>query len=206
MPIQNCGLISKRLPAGPCDLGWVGLGQAAVGDAPSRVALIDEFVRCVKYLPFQERADACLRLARDVQTPLPTDLMMASDHVRQLVAQGMEVGAHTHNHPILARLSTKEASAQIVTGRDALADLLSAPPTLFAYPNGKPNLDYGAEHVDLVKQAGFSAAVSVSMGTASQGSDHFQIPRFIPWDRDPRRLALRILAHPHRHPDTLMAN
>jgi peptidoglycan/xylan/chitin deacetylase (PgdA/CDA1 family) len=196
----------RRLPDGACDLGWIGLGQPLIGDAASRVALIDEFVRCVKYLPFQERADACLRLAQGVKEPLPTDLMMVSDHVRQLVSQGMEVGAHTHNHPILARLSPEEAAAQIVKSRDTLADLLGSTPTLFAYPNGKPNLDYGSEHVDLVKQAGFSAAVSVSMGTASRTSDHFQIPRFIPWDRDPRRLALRILAHPHRHSDTDLAN
>ena len=196
----------RRLPDGPCDLGWIDLGQQLIGDAHSRVALIDEFVRRVKYLPFQERAEVCLRLAQGDHKQLPTDLMMAPDHVRQLLAEGMEVGAHTHNHPILARLNPDEASAQILKGRDTLTDLLGAAPTLFAYPNGKPNLDYGAEHVDLVKQAGFSAAVSVSMGTASRGSDHFQIPRFIPWDTDPRRLALRILAHPHRHSDTMMAN
>jgi peptidoglycan/xylan/chitin deacetylase (PgdA/CDA1 family) len=196
----------RRLPDGAFDLGWIGLGQQLIGDAPSRVTLIDEFVRCVKYLSFQERADACMRLAHAVSEPLPTDLMMVSDHVRQLVAQGMEVGAHTHNHPILARLSPEEASAQIVKSRDTLADLLGSTPTLFAYPNGKPNLDYGAEHVEMVRRAGFSAAVSVSMGTASQGSDPLQIPRFIPWDRDPRRLALRILAHPHRHADSPMAN
>lgn len=196
----------RRLPYGPRDLGWIGLGQQLIGDAPSRVALIDEFVRCVKYLPFQERADACLRLAQDVHEQLPTDLMMTSDQVRQLLAQGMEVGAHTHNHPILARLNPQEALAQIVKSRETLTDLLGATPTLFAYPNGKPNLDYGAEHVEQVRQAGFFAAVSVSMGTASRGSDHFQIPRFIPWDSDPRRLALRILAHPHRHSGTVMAN
>ncbi len=196
----------RRLPDGPCDLEWIGLGQQTIGDASSRVALIDEFVRKVKYLPFQERADACLRLALAAQTALPTDLMMTSEHVRQLLAQGMEVGAHTHNHPILARLNLVEASAQILKSRDTLADLLGATPTLFAYPNGKPNLDYGSDHVELVKRAGFAGAVSVSMGTTSRASDHFQIPRFIPWDRDPRRLALRILAHPHRHSDTLSAN
>ena len=196
----------RRLPAGPCNLEWIGLGQQSVGDTQSRVTLIDEFVRKVKYLPFHERADACQRLANEAPDDLPTDLMMVSEDVRQLLAQGMEVGAHTHNHPILARLDPEEASAQILKGRDALTALLGAPPTLFAYPNGKPNLDYGSEHVDLVKQAGFSGAVSVSMGTANRTSDHFQIPRFIPWDHDPRRLALRILAHPHRHGETLTAH
>ncbi len=196
----------RRLPDGPCDLEWIGLGRPQVVDTLSRVALIDEFVHKVKYLPFHERAEACQRLASAAPETLPTDLMMASEHVPQLLAQGMEVGAHTHNHPILARLSLEEASAQILKSRDTLASLLGAPPPLFAYPNGKPNLDYSAEHVELVKRGGFAGAVSVSMGTAGRTSDHFQIPRFIPWDHDPRRLALRILAHPHRHSETLMAH
>ena len=34
--------------------------------------------------------------------------------------------------------------------------------TLFAYPNGRPNDDYHAEHVRMVKEAGFDAAVSTS--------------------------------------------
>lgn len=196
---------TRRLPDGPCDLEWIGLGRQSIGDQASRVLLIDKFVRAVKYLPFHERVAACQRLAGYTQVKLPTDLMMTSENVRQLSAHGMGVGAHTHDHPILAKLSLADAMTQISRSRDVLANLLGSAPTLFAYPNGKPDLDYGVAHVDQVKRAGFSAAVSVSMGTATQSSDHFQVPRFIPWDRDARRLALRILAHPHRHGDTLTA-
>lgn len=196
----------RLLPEGLCDLEWIGLGQQPIGDIASRVTLIDKFVRAVKYFPFHERAAACQRLAGHTKAKLPQDLMMTPENVRQLFAHGMEVGAHTHEHPILAKLSLEDASAQIKKSRDVLASLLGAPPPLFAYPNGKPDLDYGTSHVELVKRAGFSAAVSVSMGTATQSSDLFQVPRFIPWDRDARRLALRILAHPHRHGGTLTAS
>ena len=190
---------TRRLPTQRCDLEWIGLGKRSIGDIGSRVALIDEFVRRVKYFPFQERAAACQRFAFEVQDTLPTDLMMTSRQVRDLAALGMSVGAHTHDHPILTRLSADEASAQIIKGRDVLTAVLGSAPALFAYPNGKPDIDYRPAHVDSVKRAGFSGAVSVSMGSATRASDHFQVPRFIPWDRDPQRLALRILAHPWRH-------
>ena len=40
---------------------------------------------------------------------------------------------------------------------------------------------------------GFAAAVSTAQGAASRSSDVFQLPRFTPWDRSPRRFGLRLL-------------
>ena len=56
-----------------------------------------------------------------------------------------------------------------------------------------PGQDYGAEHVALARQAGYRAAVSTSWGASSSASDIFQLARFTPWDRAPRRFALRLL-------------
>jgi hypothetical protein len=52
-----------------------------------------------------------------------------------------------------------------------------------AYPNGRPDRDYGAEHVAIVKRLGFLAAVTTAPGAAARGDDLFQLPRFTPWDR-----------------------
>jgi peptidoglycan/xylan/chitin deacetylase (PgdA/CDA1 family) len=125
--------------------------------------------------------------------------MMSSEDVRALKRAGMRIGAHTHEHPILSKLDAAEARAQIVKSREVLADIVGTPPSMFAYPNGKPGLDYTAEHVAMVKEAGFSSAVSVAFGTAARASDHYQIPRFCPWDRDPNRLVMRLVRHPLRH-------
>jgi peptidoglycan/xylan/chitin deacetylase (PgdA/CDA1 family) len=105
----------------------------------------------------------------------------------------MEIGAHTINHPILATLDEKEARAEIVGGKRRLEDITGAPVSLFAFPNGKPGRDYGPRDVDLVKKAGFAAAVSTISGVANRSSDLFQLPRFGPWDRNPRRLGVRLL-------------
>jgi hypothetical protein len=45
--------------------------------------------------------------------------------------------------------------------------------------------------VQLVKQAGFAAAVSTVNGVADRNSDLYQLPRFGPWDRSRHRLGVR---------------
>jgi hypothetical protein len=53
----------------------------------------------------------------------------------------------------------------------------------------------------MVRQAGFDGAVTVAFGTATRATDPFQIPRFVPWDRDPARLVLRVLSNAVRYRD-----
>ena len=64
---------------------------------------------------------------------------------------------------------------------------------LFAYPNGKPGDDYGAEHVRMVHEARFRAAFSTAWGAASRASDVLQLPRFMPWTREPLKFDLLML-------------
>jgi peptidoglycan/xylan/chitin deacetylase (PgdA/CDA1 family) len=119
--------------------------------------------------------------------------MMRDDDVRSLRGSGMEIGAHTATHPILTRLSSADARREINESREYLTAILSEPVSLFAYPNGKPGQDYTAEHVHMVRDAGFGAAVSTAWGVASKDADLFQLPRFTPWDRGPGKFALRLL-------------
>ena len=52
------------------------------------------------------------------------------------VAAGLEVGNHTWDHPCLDRCDPDEQRQQIVAAHEWITDLLGAPTTLFAYPNG----------------------------------------------------------------------
>src|SRR5215468_4359128 len=45
------------------------------------------------------------------------------------------------------------------TAAGKLEALPDAPVSLFAYPNGRPGVDYRVEHVRMVKDLGFEAAV-----------------------------------------------
>ena len=105
----------------------------------------------------------------------------------------MQIGAHTCTHPILARLDTETARAEIVRSKTALEALLQREVSFFAYPNGKPGQDYEREHAEIVRDAGFRAAVSTAPGVATALSDCFQLPRFTPWDRTRARFGLRMI-------------
>ena len=91
--------------------------------------------------------------------------MMRESHVHALRAVGMEIGAHSITHPILTQLTPTEARREIAESGERLAGILREPIKLFAYPNGKPGQDYGPEHVRMVRDAGYSAAVTTASGS-----------------------------------------
>ena len=177
-----------------------GSPQALVptGSDEQRRHVIDDLLRHLKYLPTDERVAAAERLAEIARVAPPTDLMMTTQQLRELHAGGMQIGAHTVTHPILARLDRSAARNEMVAGRAQLEALLDAPVRLFAYPNGKPGTDYTAETVALARCAGFDAAFSTAWGAARRDGDRFQVPRFTPWDRTPWRFGLRMAANLRR--------
>ena len=65
---------------------------------------------------------------------------------------------------------------------------------MFAYPNGRPGQDFTDASVALVRQAGFTAAVTTAKGAAVAGVDLHRLPRYTPWEASRLRFGLR-LAH-----------
>jgi peptidoglycan/xylan/chitin deacetylase (PgdA/CDA1 family) len=187
------------------DLSWLGLGVQKPSDIDSRRTLAYNILRAVKYLPFDEREQACQRLWEMAQPGQKRPrLMMTDEQVRHLASQGMTLGAHTHTHPILSRVELDTARQDIEQNRQLLSNLVGEVPKIFAYPNGRPVCDYSHQHVKLLQDMGFDAAVSSAWGVATRACDRYQLPRFSPWDDDPRRLILRLLknAVTGQHPVT----
>jgi peptidoglycan/xylan/chitin deacetylase (PgdA/CDA1 family) len=177
------------LPAGPEEQT---LGSLPLGSMDERRQAIDRLIGVAKYLPPDDRESFVLAVAGAAQARLPDDLMMRSDQVIALKRAGMTVGGHTVHHPILARLEPAKARQEIAAGKMALEALLQSPVTLFAYPNGKPGRDFMPEHAALVREVGFSLAVTTAPGAASASTDRFLLPRFTPWDRSHFRFGLRM--------------
>jgi peptidoglycan/xylan/chitin deacetylase (PgdA/CDA1 family) len=107
----------------------------------------------------------------------------------------MGVGAHTVSHPILAGLCRERARQEIADSAEVLRGITGMPVALFAYPNGKPGVDFDSQSVDVVRQSGFEAAFTTVSGAANRSSDPHQLPRFAPWDRDRLRFGLRMLGN-----------
>jgi peptidoglycan/xylan/chitin deacetylase (PgdA/CDA1 family) len=192
----NDGIIEtvRLAPAGTHDLSSIGLGIQQLSGSVGRRAAVECLIAALKYRPVKEREAIVERLAAALRSPLPRNLMMTPRQIVKLHAEGMEIGAHTVNHPILRSINEEEARTEIIASKNTLEEITGAPVRLFAYPNGKPGRDYGPEHVRIAREAGFSAAVSTVAGIAHSGSDLFQLPRFSPWDRNPLRLGIRLLA------------
>ena len=182
---------SSELPN--LDLSMLGLGCHRLGSIDDRRAAISSLIGQIKYLPVNERINVTQQVARLARARLPNNLMMTSQEVKSMRNAGMQIGAHTVSHPILARLSRDEAHQEIQASKLFLEQLLGEPVGLFAYPNGKPGEDYLPDSVDVVRELGFDAAVSTKWGASCTGDDVFQIRRFTPWDRTKLRFGARLL-------------
>jgi peptidoglycan/xylan/chitin deacetylase (PgdA/CDA1 family) len=161
-------------------------------DIEARRAAVDCLLAELKYLPMKQRHETAHRLARKANVDLPAEAMMSSQQIKTLRREGMQIGAHTVSHPILATLERDVARHEIGESKRFLEELLGEPVTLFAYPNGKPDKDFTAGDVSLVGRLGFEAAVSTAPGAASMGSDPMQLPRFTPWDRKRSRFGAQL--------------
>ena len=182
----------RAAPGGELDLSRHGFGRHPIGSLTQRRAAIGAILAQLKYLPQPERQSRVDAIAAETGAAPPRDLMMTHDQLRGIAAAGMGIGAHTVSHPILARLDDATARREIADGRDALVAIVRAPVRLFAYPNGRPNVDYATRHVEMARELGFTAAVSTAAGAARAGDSLFELPRFTPWDRSPVQWGMRL--------------
>lgn len=90
----------------------------------------------------------------------------------QLVAiskAGIEIGAHTFNHPDLTTLSAAQVQNQLGPPKTTLENLIGKPVLDFAYPAGR----YDSSVVAAVQAAGYQSAVTTEPGTTHSWGDRF---------------------------------
>ena len=177
------------------DLSELGLPAGAfAGPVEARATALVQALEHLKYQPPGERWERAQELfARLTGGATAPRLMMTDEVVARLPGAGIDVGAHTVNHPILTAVPAAEARTEIEGSRRWVADVTGIAPKSFAYPNGRARRDYDASHVAMVRDAGFSLAVTTDRGCASAASVPYELPRLAPWDRTARRFWLRLL-------------
>ena len=141
-------------------------------------------VDMLKYKSLDDRWNLACRLFEmncpDRQMPR---LMMTRKQVKQLAEMGFDIGAHSVNHAILRELEPSRSSDEITESRDWVAGATGIRPVSFAYPNGRPGVDFGDREESLVEQAGFEVAVSTRWACAITSDSRFSLPRYKPWER-----------------------
>ena len=195
--------VLRNYPGEVLDLRDIDLQCYTLRSHEQRRLAVDSILRQIKHMDPQERIERVNEIQKR-GARLPDDLMLTDAQLRSLAGNGIAIGAHTVNHPILSSISPEAARSEIATSKGDLEALLQEPVDAFAYPNGRPELDYGTEHRDIVRELGFKVAVSTHWGVGTTGSDRYQLPRFTPWDRQPLRFTGRLLAN-YRQLDPLLA-
>lgn len=174
-------------------LGWRGLSMSALepylrGDKRGRVVgitLDDGYVNNLTHaLPVLRRhgfSATCYMVSGqlgganvwDAESGIPAKPLMNREQLRAWVAGGQEVGAHTRHHVDLRAVDTATARDEIAGCRAELEALVDAPVRHFCYPYGY----FGAEHVALVREAGYATATTTQRARVQPSDDLLQLPR-----------------------------
>ncbi len=93
--------------------------------------------------------------------------------LRDLMAQGWEIGGHTATHPHLDALDNTQAYEEIVSGKQEIEQTLGLVLRTFCYPFGHIN----ERTPQLVSDAGFLGACTVRSGLAARSHDIYRLPR-----------------------------
>jgi peptidoglycan/xylan/chitin deacetylase (PgdA/CDA1 family) len=115
----------------------------------------------------------------------PGTRLMTWDELRELEANGIEVGGHTVSHAVLPNLPLARAQAEIAGCFEQLVAGLGHAPRHFAYPNGY----YTPSIRRLVAEAGFAAALTTEDAENRRGGDAFALKRKVLWENSTLGLA-----------------
>lgn len=100
--------------------------------------------------------------------------LMDAAQVRDWLAAGHQIGAHTMTHPDLTEIPPAQAREEISASRKALEDAFGQPVEHFCYPYGTRN-----EAVrDLVAEAGFRTACTTDRGVNTRSTPPLEIARW----------------------------
>ena len=103
---------------------------------------------------------------------IPRMPLMSWDDIRSLPHEGIQIGAHTVNHPDLTRLADHEIQVELGDCRQQIEDRIGVPVETFAYPYGTCS-----PRVRAIASRQYRSACGTRMGFAHQASDRWELPR-----------------------------
>lgn len=99
--------------------------------------------------------------------------MLCWNQIRETLAAGIEVGAHSHGHPQLDQISLTSLRDELTTSKNLLEDQLGTAVAGLAYPFGYSN----ARVRRVAREAGYEHACAVGNVIARPGQDPYALPR-----------------------------
>jgi peptidoglycan/xylan/chitin deacetylase (PgdA/CDA1 family) len=143
-----------------------------------RTALdLENLVERLKHMPAENRDLVLSKLvpAEETHDPESIDSMLTWQDVIELSRNGIEIGAHTVNHPLLTYEKDTTVDRELRLSKQILEEKIGKPIRTFAYPNG--DCDGRIRHS--VEQAGYEYAFTTQAGWHGKGEDRLTISRIL---------------------------
>src|SRR5262249_50101338 len=93
--------------------------------------------------------------------------------VRQLIAAGWEIDAHTFTHPDLTKVGLQQLHREVATSRKWIQNVFRVPVDFFCYPAGR----YDDAVLAQLRPAGYRGGEAEGGGAATPTSDPYALPR-----------------------------
>lgn len=121
---------------------------------------------------------------------MPVRPMLNEGQLREMLAAGMEVGAHSRSHRSLSDLAPQEIADEVQGSKENLETLLGEEVVSFAYPFGR----FNQKCLEAVAAAGFKVACTTNPGWLGSGADLLQVRRVAVFAHDSLSCFARKLA------------
>lgn len=107
------------------------------------------------------------------------DQNMTLEQVLEIDSEGIvAIGAHTLDHPFLAREEDEKSASEIQMSISKLEKLLGHEVLFFAYPNGNPREDFGEREINTLRHTSCRLAFSTEPRDLRKSDNPYAIPRY----------------------------
>jgi peptidoglycan/xylan/chitin deacetylase (PgdA/CDA1 family) len=174
-----------------------GLAALPLGTTAQRLAALTEtLTRCKRMTSSDRRRtmEGVLLALNVTDERVLKKLMLSWDDVQALIGLGISIGAHTVSHPILSHLAPEEARSEIFGSAAMIEAVCGRAPRAFAYPNGRQD-DYSEMVTAMVREAGFTCAVTTRFGVNTAATPPYELRRGGPWEQHLPTFALKLAGY-----------
>lgn len=136
------------------------LGRLPLKTPAQREQAFSQLRDHIKTLPHADAMAWVEQMCQALGTPPPPAAVLGWQALRRLAQEGVTLGAHTRNHPLMTRVAPDVMRQEALDSLHDLEREVGATLPVFAYPSGGAN----AEVVQVLKQAGFLLAFLTGRG------------------------------------------
>jgi len=115
------------------------LGAHCLRTPERRAICFRRLRKYVKSLPHAEAMQFVDSVANDLRAQRTKSRVLSWDMLRQLAHEGVELGAHTQNHPMLDRVDLETTRDEVAGSMEDLRREAGSALPIFAYPSGHVN-------------------------------------------------------------------